>query len=285
MYTLLLFILVVLFVAYSVMGWTLYFMQPKFVYKPLRQVSYTPEELDIDFEDVIFETADGLQLAGWYMPAKESGYTVLFCHGNGGNIMHRLDTINIFYNLGINCFVFDYRGYGDSEGEPTEEGTYMDAYAAYKWLTENKRIPAEEIIIFGRSIGASIAAQLAGRVRAKALVLESAFTSYVDIGKTFYPYMPVRWFARFKYNTIGYVKNVHYPVMIIHSRDDNTVPFEFGMRLYHAANEPKEFVEISGSHNDGFLASGEIYKDVWINWLKFLKKFRPKTTRHCQQAS
>jgi len=276
-------IVVVLFVAYSALGLALYFMQPTFLYRPVLEVSYTPDELGMDFEKVTLKTADGLLLSGWYIPAEDSEFTVLFCHGNGGNMMHRLDSINIFYNLGLDCFIFDYRGYGNSEGKPSEEGTYLDVRAAYKWLTEEKKVSPDDIIIFGRSLGGSIAAQLASRVEAKALVVESSFTSYVDIGKKFYPYMPVRWFARFNYQTIDYVKSVHCPVMIIHSRGDDIVPFEFGLELYEAANEPKEFIEIFGSHNDGFLISSEIYNKAWMKWLKFLKEYESQSAR--QQAS
>jgi len=276
-------IVAVLFIAYLGLGLILYFMQSRFLYRPMREISYTPAELGLDFEDVAFKSSDGLLLNGWYIPAVDSGFTVLFCHGNGGNMMHRLDSINVFYNLGLGCFIFDYRGYGASGGKPTEEGTYLDAMAAYKWLTEEKKIPPGNIIIFGRSLGASIAAQLAGRVEAATLVIESAFTSYVDIGRKFYPYMPVRWFAKFGYRTIDYVRDVACPVMVIHSRSDELIPFEFGLELYDAANEPKEFIEITGGHNDGFLVSGEVYKTGWTDWLKSLKEY--KSRADTQQAS
>ena len=267
----------VLLVTYLAFAAVLYVMQPKFLYSPEPEISSTPAELGLDFEDVVFKSADGLDLSGWYIPAKNSELTLLFCHGNGGNMAHRLDSINIFYNLGLNCFIFDYRGYGDSPGKPGEEGTYTDAMAAYKWLTEEKKIPAVDIIIFGRSLGGSIAAQLASRVEAGALIVESAFTSYVDIGKEYYPYMPVRWFARFGYRTIDYIKEVHCPVMLIYSRNDEIVPYKFGLELYDAANEPKEFIEIFGGHNDCFLASGEIYTEVWEKWLKFLIENRSQS--------
>ncbi|MHC4639924.1 MAG: alpha/beta hydrolase [Planctomycetota bacterium] len=279
----LIYIAVVLFVAYLGWGVTLYIMQPKFLYCPVREVTCTPNELELDFEDVIFKSNDGLQLSGWYIPAEDSEFTVLFCHGNGGNMMHRLDSINFFNNLGLNCFIFDYRGYGASQGKPSEEGTYLDAEAAYKWLNEEKKIPPESIIIFGRSLGGSIASKLASKVKAAALIIESTFTSYVDIGKKFYPYMPVRWFARFGYRTIDFIEKVRCPVMLIYSRNDEIVPFEFGSELYNAANEPKEFVEIYGSHNDAFLESGEIYKDAWMIWLRFLKEYKSQTGH--QQAS
>jgi len=279
MVSMLISIFVVLLIAYLVLGCTLYFMQPTFLYSPVREVPYMPDELGLDFENVVFRSADGLKLTGWYIHAKDSELTVLFCQGNGGNMMYCLDSINIFYSLGLNCFIFDYRGYGSSDGKPSEDGTYLDAGAAYKWLTEERKILSDNIIIFGRSLGGSIAAHLAGNVKAKALVIDSAFTSYVDIGKKFYPYMPVRWFARFKYTTIDYIRKVHCPVMIIHSRNDEVVPFEFGLELYEAADEPKEFAEIFGSHNDGFLVSGEIYKNAWTKWLRFLKEYNKGSGR------
>ena len=302
---LLVYIGVVLFITYACWGAALYIMQSKFLYRPSREVPYTPDELELPFEEVVFKSEDGLDLSGWYIPAaspvdtkagsikadnvpttksaENSTFTVLFCHGNGGNIMHRLDSINIFYKLGVNCFIFDYRGYGGSEGKPGEAGTYLDAAAAYKWLTEEKKIEPEKIIIFGRSLGGSIAAQLAGKVEARALVVESTFTSYADIGRKFYPYMPVRWFAKFSYRTIDYIKEAHCPVMLIYSRNDEIVPFEFGQELYEAANEPKEFVEIFGSHNDGFLVCGDIYRKAWKKWLKFLRKYQGQPKR--QEAS
>ncbi len=262
---------IMLFVAYWLLGVILYYMQPAFMYTPVRDVPYSPDELGLDFEQVTFRTSDRLHLSGWFIPAPGAEFTVLFCHGNGGNMMHRLDSINIFYNLGVNCFIFDYRGYGNSDGKPTEQGTYIDVRAACRWLTKKKGIPRDKVIVFGRSLGGSIAAYLASKVKVRALVIESTFTSYVDIGRKFYPYMPVRWFARFSYRTIDYIKKVRCPVLVIHSRSDEVVPFEFGLELYETADEPKEFVEIFGGHNDGFLVSNEIYRNAWTKWLNSLK--------------
>jgi fermentation-respiration switch protein FrsA (DUF1100 family) len=268
-------IILVVFLAYAILALALYFMQTSFLYSPVRPVPYNPSDINLPFENVRFETKDRLKLSAWYIPAEKADFTVLFCHGNGGNMTHRLDSINILNELGLNCFIFDYRGYGESEGRPSETGTYYDAEAAYKWLTQKKKIPPENIILFGRSLGGSIAAYLAAKVKAKALIIESSFTSYIDIGKKFYPYMPVRLAARFSYPTIDYIRSINLPVMIIHSRNDEVIPFEFGLILYDAANEPKEFIEISGSHNDGFLFSGEVYRNAWSDWLKFLKDYPP----------
>ncbi|MHC4574770.1 MAG: alpha/beta hydrolase [Planctomycetota bacterium] len=281
--SMLLSILAVFFVAYWGLGLILYFMQPKFLYHPVREVPYTPGEIGLDYENVTFAAADGLKLTGWYIPAEDSNLTILFCHGNGGNMMHRLDSINLFHDLGLNCLIFDYRGYGASQGKPSEEGTYLDVAAAYKWLTQEKKVSPKDIIVFGRSLGGSIAAKLVADAPARALIIESAFTSYVDMGKKFYPYMPVRWFASFSYRTIDYIRDVRCPVMIIHSRNDEIIPFEFALDLYDAANKPKEFVEIFGSHNDGFLVSGEIYKAAWTKWLKLLDQYDAQAS--CHQAS
>ncbi|MBN2137437.1 MAG: alpha/beta hydrolase [Sedimentisphaerales bacterium] len=276
MWTILLYLGIVLCAAYVSWALVLFVMQPRFVYRPVRDVSYTPGDLDLDFEEVVFKSGDGVSLNGWWIPAKDAVFTVLFCHGNGGNIMHRLDSINILHGFGLNCFIFDYRGYGRSEGNPSEAGTYADARAAYDWAVNCKNVRPDEMILFGKSMGGSIAAQLATKVQAGGLVLENSFTSYAAMGARFYPYMPVRWFARFGYKTISYVKAVRCPVLVIHSKYDEIVPFEFGAALYEAANEPKEFVEILGGHNDGFLVSAKTYENAWSRWLQFLADAKDK---------
>lgn len=258
--------------AYIVWGLTLLFMQSRMLYRPVRDIAFTPAEQNLEYEDVTFRSADGVTLTGWYVPAAGARFTVLFCHGNGGNIMHRLDTLALFHALGLNCFLFDYRGYGASSGRPKEKGTYLDAQAAYDWLIERKGVPPEQIVLLGRSLGGSIAAHLAGRVPVRGLVVESAFTSFPDIGARFYPYMPVRLFALFRYNTLAYLKQVTCPVLIMHSRDDTLVPYEFSVRLFEEANEPKRFVELFGGHNDAFLVSGDVYTNAWTEWLDFLAR-------------
>ena len=267
-------IILIVFIAYSILGWSIYFLQPRFVYSPLREVTYNPGDLGLAFEKVVIKTEDGLKISAWFIPADNAAFTVLMCHGNGGNMTHRLDTINILNELGLSCMIFDYRGYGSSQGKPTEEGTYLDVGAVFKWLGDEKAIAPKSIILFGRSLGGSVASHLAQSVTVAGMVLESAFTSYIDIGKKFYPYLPVRWFATFNYATAEYIRKVACPILIIHSRNDEIIPFEFGLRLYDAANEPKEFVEIFGSHNDGFLYSGDVYRQGWSQWLDFLKDYK-----------
>lgn len=258
------------FLTYVILGLALFFLQSKFLYYPVRELTCSPADIGLNFEKVMLKTEDDIKIEAWFIPAEGAEYTLLFCHGNAGNLSHRLDSINIFNELGLNCLIFDYRGYGNSQGKPSEQGTYLDAEAAWRWLIEKKNIPPEQIIIFGRSLGGSVAAYLAAEVQARGLVLESSFTSFVDMGRKFYPYMPVKLFAKFNYSTVDYLQKVRSPVLLIHSRDDEIVPFEFGLRLYEAANEPKEFVEIFGSHNDGFLFSGQTYKQAFSEWFVFL---------------
>lgn len=267
---LLLYVGLAVVVGYAGFGLVLLVAQPKMLYRPTRDVSFTPADVELDFEDVAFSASDGVALTGWFVPAPDARFTVLFCHGNGGNIMHRLDTLALLHGLGLSCFVFDYRGYGNSAGRPTEQGTYRDAQAAYDWLTQTKGIAPEQIVVLGRSLGGSIATYLAAQVPVGGLVIESTFTSYPDIGARFYPFMPVRPFARYTYDTRAYLAEVRCPVLIMHSRTDGLVPFEFGERLFATAREPKQFVELVGGHNDGFLVSGERYKEAWRTWLDLL---------------
>ena len=184
--------------AYIGLGALLYFMQPKLVYYPLRDIPTTPQDLRLAYEDIFITTADSVKLNGWYVPAQNSSsLTVLFCHGNGGNIGYYLDTIGILHEMGVNSFIFDYRGYGLSEGAPSEEGMYADAYAAYQWLICQKHCEPNTIVVFGRSLGGSIAAQLASTAPVRGLWLESAFTSYADMAAHHYPYFPVRKLCRY----------------------------------------------------------------------------------------
>jgi uncharacterized protein len=270
--TMLISILMLLIGGYIGLGALLYFMQPKLVYYPLRDIPTTPRDFRVAYEDVVITTDDGVKLNGWYVPAQNSsGLTVLFCHGNGGNIAYYLDTINILHEMGVNSFIFDYRGYGLSEGAPSEEGTYADAYAAYQWLICQKQCEPNTIVLFGRSLGGSIAAQLASKTAVRGLWLESAFTSYADMAAHHYPYFPVRRLCRYKYDTLAYLGNVRCPIIVVHSPDDEIVPFEMGQHLYEMAGEPKQFVQISGSHNEGFIESGSRYIDPIRNWLEGLR--------------
>jgi uncharacterized protein len=257
----------VLATAYLLVGGYIYFTQDSMVYRPDTRLEATPEEIGLAFEEVRLTAKDGVKLHGWYVPAEQERGVVLFCHGNNGNISHRLDTLRIFHSMGLSTLVFDYRGYGESEGIPSEEGTRMDALAAWGHLTRDRGIPPERIVLWGRSLGAAIAARLALETRPVALALEAAFTSISDVGAERYPFLPVRLLSRYEYATEKYVAQVQCPVLVIHSPEDSVVPYEFGQKLYDAAPGPKGFMEISGRHGDGYVTSGQVYVDGVENFL------------------
>jgi len=239
----------------------LYFIQPRYVYYPESTLAADPGTLNLQFEDVSFETKDGVKLFGWFIPSGSPRGVILFCHGNAGNISHRLESIQIFHRLGLDVFIFDYRGYGQSEGKPTEKGTYQDAEAAWQYLTEEHQAKPNEVIIFGRSLGGAVASWLAQNHTPRGLIVESAFTSLRDVAAKLYPYLPVRLFLRFEYNTAEYLGKIDCPVLIVHSRDDEIIPFSHGERLFNVSKEPKKFLEISGTHNEGFITSGRHYEE------------------------
>lgn len=255
---------VVAVTVYLLFGLMLYLSQEGMIYYPdlpSRAVTLTPDAHGMDYEPVGFDTEDGERLRGWFIPAQQARATLLFHHGNAGNISHRLDSIRLFHDLGLSVFIFDYRGYGESSGRPSEAGTYRDAEAAWRQLTVERAIDPRTIVIFGRSLGAAIAAHLARVHPPRALILESAFTSVPDFGAEHYPLFPVRLLARIRYDTRQALRSVRSPVLIVHSRDDEIIPFRHGEQLYEAANEPKRFLPIHGDHNAGFLVSGERYRE------------------------
>jgi len=238
-----------------------YIFQSRFVYFPIRTLSTDPSSIGLRFEDVYFETEDGVTLHGWFIPHDGARGVILFCHGNAGNISHRLDSIRVFHRLGLDVFIFDYRGYGQSEGKPTERGTYEDAEAAWRYLIEEHQVIPSEVVVFGRSIGGAVGAWLAQNHKPRLLILESTFTSLRDVAATLYPFFPVKRLLRFEYNTAEYLGGVNCPVLIIHSRNDEIMPFSQGQQLFEVAREPKTFLEISGTHNEGFITSGRHYEE------------------------
>ena len=249
----------ILVTAWILLSLLLYFFQPKFVYMPFQELAATPVNKNLPYEDVFLDTSDNVKIHGWFVPHENPRATLLFLHGNGGNISHRLEKLSIYNQLGLSILIIDYRGYGLSEGNISEQGTYLDAETAWTYLTQEKNIPGNRIIIYGESLGGAIASWLASHVTAGALVIESSFTSIADMGKYYYPYLPVKLLTRIKYPSIEYIGNVQYPILIIHSPQDDIVPYTQGVELYEAANEPKSFLEIAGDHNGGFYTSGELY--------------------------
>jgi len=241
-----------------------YFRQSGLIYYPDvagRSLSATPQRIGLSFEDVELLTGDGVRLHGWFVPGDNPRGSLLFFHGNAGNISHRLDSIAIFNRMDLDVFIIDYRGYGQSQGRVSESGTYRDAEAAWSYLVETRGIDASRIIVFGRSLGASIAAWLASRHRPAALILESSFSSVPSMAQRLYPFLPVRWLSRFSYDTRRYVSRIACPLLVVHSKGDEIIPYAEGRLVFDAAPGNKQFLDIRGGHNDGFIVTGKPYID------------------------
>ena len=237
----------------------LYLWQSRLVYYPSREMGLTPGTARLPFEDIRVQTGDGETVHGWFVPAPGARGTVIFCHGNGGNISHRIEAFWRWHDYGLNVCMFDYRGYGHSTGKPSEAGTYRDAEAVWTWVTATKGVAPERVVVFGESLGGGVAAWLAEHHPPAALILESTFTSIPDMAAHLYPYLPTRWLCRIHYNTLARLASIHCPVLVAHSPDDDMVPYALGQRLFAAAREPKAFLEMKGPHNGGREATGPRY--------------------------
>ena len=262
--------MIILYVAgaYGMMVLCVFLLQSKLLYFPSRDIVATPALLGLPYESVALTTEDHVRLDGWFVPAGEPRAVLLFFHGNAGNISHRLDSLSIFHELGLSVLIFDYRGFGRSEGTISEEGSYRDAEAAVRYLMKERGVPRQKIVYFGRSLGGAIAARLAMRVTPAAVILESTFTSVPDLAAKLYPVLPVRLLSRFSYNTKEYLEAVSCPVLIVHSADDEIIPVQHGRDLLAAARGTNQFLEIHGSHNEGFLLNRREYMGGLDQFLK-----------------
>ncbi len=239
------------------------------VYFPTKEIEFTPRVIGLSYEDIYLDTEDGAKLNAWLIPAGGSEYTILFCHGNGGNISHRLEKILILNQLGLDVFIFDYRGYGKSSGRPSERGLYRDAHAVHNYLISEKRILPERVILYGESLGGAVAVDLAAKKSVRALIIESAFTSAKDMAKAIYPFLPA-FFISYKFNTLANVKHIDAPKLIIHSRNDEIVPFRQSIKLLQASPEPKKHLVLMGSHNTCYADSRALYISGIRDFLKTL---------------
>jgi fermentation-respiration switch protein FrsA (DUF1100 family) len=243
--------------------------QDQLLFQPSSRLLAMPDDAGMPYETVRLDTGDGETLHGWWISASDvsretsSGetaeQTLLFFHGNAGNISGRLESVQQFHQLGLNVLIVDYRGYGQSTGSPSEEGIYRDAEACWRYLTEAKGLAPQDIVIFGRSMGGGPATWLAAREQPGAVILESVFTNVPDVGAHHYSFLPVRALATNQFDNESRVAEINAPKLFIHSQGDRVVPFELGRQVYEAAAEPKQFLEIEGGHNDGFLVSADEY--------------------------
>lgn len=233
-------------------------LQSRLVYFPSRDYALTPTDVGLDFEDLTLETADGVSIAAWYVPHADPKGSVIFCHGNAGNISDRLPGVKLLHSMGVNVLAFDYRGFGRSKGKPSETGTYKDAEAAWRYLVEARGESPQRVVLFGRSLGGAVAIELASRHRPAALVVESTFTSLVDIGRLHYPLLPVRLLLTYRYDSAARVPHITCPKLFMHGREDELIPIANGRALFDVAAEPKQFIETPGGHSEaGFTYSPE----------------------------
>ena len=245
-------------------------VEEKIVYHPLKYPDgfWQPETYNLLVEDVYFKAADGTKLHAWFIPAKNSIATLLWYHGNAGNLTHRLENILELLPLNLNIFIFDYRGYGRSEGKPNENGLYLDSQAAYDYLKLKKNIDPAELFLFGRSLGGACAIEIASKNKAAGLIVESTFTSARDMAGKMFPYIPFKILLNSKYEAIDKIPLVKMPKMIIHGTDDDLIPLTMGRKLFEAAHEPKKFYEIKGAgHNDTYKVGGQ---DYYVSMRRFV---------------
>ena len=228
------------------------FLERTSLFAPSKSITLQPDHIGLSFEEVYFLTPDSIKLHAWYIPSERSQTVVLFCHGNAGNVSGRLGKIEQFHSLGLNIFIFDYRGYGKSEGSPTERGMYSDAMAAFDYLVQERGIAPEHIVVYGASLGGAAAVDVISKKEPAALILDSTFSNAVDMARFYYPHIP-SVLVSIKLDSLSKIKNVKKPVLFFHSKDDDIVPYKLGRKLYEAANDPKEFITLQGDHNDGHM--------------------------------
>jgi fermentation-respiration switch protein FrsA (DUF1100 family) len=239
--------------------------QERLIYFPGPRPGPPPESPRLTLSEEWIETRDGMRLHGWLaLPrATKPAGVVLVCHGNAGNIELRLPLAEAFAEMNFATLLFDYRGYGASTGKPSEEGTYRDAEAAFDRLAGEKGFAPNRIVAFGESLGGAVAIELGLRRKLAAVIVEDTFTSMADIGAGLYPWLPVRLLVRARYDSAAKIGRLEAPVLVIHSPEDDLVPFAYGERLFAAAREPKTFLATGGAHEDrGFLQEPKWKADV-----------------------
>lgn len=244
-------------------------LEERFIFQPIATIDATPQDIGLAFDDVFFTTGDGVRLNGWFVPYAGAQRSLVWFHGNAGNISHRLDNIRLLHDrVKINVFIFDYRGYGRSEGRVSEEGTYKDGEAALQYLRSRRNIDSKRIVFFGRSLGAAVAAELAARQECLALILETPFSSIREMARVAFPFLPVANLLRTRYDVEEKVARTKAPLLVMHGDRDEVVPFAQGKKVFEAAPPPKEFYVIRGArHNDTYVVGGEAYFAVFKDFI------------------
>jgi len=231
------------------------------IFHPSAEIVQTPRQAGLQFQDLFFTTADGVRLNGWFIPHRDARATLVWFHGNAGNISHRVENIKLLHDkVKIHIFIFDYRGYGRSAGSVSEEGTYRDGAAALSFVNQQLGVEGKNLIIFGRSLGAAVAAEMALRFACRGLILETPFTSIRDMAKTVFPLLPIGPLLQTRFDVLEKVAKVKVPLLVLHGDRDDLVPYEQGRKVFAAARAPKEFYTIHGAtHNDTYRVGGDAY--------------------------
>ena len=248
-------------------------VENRMVFAPARAMTAHPGTVGLPYETLGLTTADGVVLRAWWIPAASPEAPVMLClHGNGGNLSNRTDKIRIFHDAGAAQLWLDWRGYGESGGVPTEAGLYRDAFAGWTWLNGARAVPASRLVLYGESLGNGPAIELATRVPAAGLIVDSGFTSIPDMGRAVLPWLPAR-LAKFSFNNLTRLPRVTIPTLFLHSPQDEVIPYEMARRNFAASGAAKKtFVDLKGSHNDGFLTTGAAYPKTIRDFLASLPK-------------
>lgn len=245
----------------------MFIFQEKFVFAPNKILSSTPESLGLEYEDLYLKSLDGITINAWFIPFKNADYTILLSHGNAGNISGEIDVIKFSQELKMNILLYDYRGYGNSQGQMSEKGSYKDLITAYNYLIKDKKVNNKNIIIYGRSLGGAVSIGANREIQPAAYIIDSTFTSIIEMGKQKYPFLPIGYLSRIYYDNLTKIKEISEPILIIHSKEDEVIPYEFAKKLYSNANSPKEFLDIMGLHYYGFYNNELKYKQGIRNFL------------------
>ncbi|TVQ66103.1 MAG: alpha/beta hydrolase [Balneolaceae bacterium] len=248
----------------------MFLFQNRLLFMPSSGIIAEPGHAGLQAEDLWIDTSDGLRLHSWYFPNDETEFVVVLSHGNAGNISGRIAIAETLIRSGASVLMYDYRGYGRSGGRPSEKGFYRDIEAVTKALMSEKGYSEKQIVMYGRSLGGAVAAYAATRFAVGGLVLDSAFLNLREMVRDVYPFVPSR-LARYEFPTDQYLSRIHeVPVMIIHSRQDEIVPFRHAERLYEMTGEPRKFTETAGGHNHHFFTSRELIEQSWREYLQGL---------------
>ena len=249
------------------------FFEKAMVFAPSRDMYAHPGTVGLVYETLSLKASDGVILRAWWIPGVTEDAPVMLClHGNGGNLSNRTDKMRIFHDAGASQLWLDWRGYGESGGSPDEPGLYRDALAAWAWLNAIKAVPAARLVLYGESLGNGPAIELASRVPAGGLIVDSAFTSIPDMSHLVLPWFPVK-LGKLRFDNLARLPRVGIPTLFLHSPDDDIIPYEMALRNMRASGAAKKkLVDLKGSHNEGFLDAGPIYPKAIQDFLASLPK-------------